>query len=264
MMTNELLIEYNQYLRDKKAEGKKIVAYMSHDNIPEEIIDAAGFIPLNLIFAGNDELMNASHDYLPPSTCSFAQSCIGLFSQKPSKFSFLDLIDYIIVSNHCVSNICAAEIISKYFSIPRINHYIPYSIGENTAKYYKIELEDFKNQLEIIKGNEITNESIFTSLKRYNAFKKEISKLNHSGVSGKKKLEILQRALLFGPTYLSEMETQNFSDSKDGAQYGENNTKDVILTGCSIFIGDYLIDLIEEGGGNIIFFDSWIGNNYFG
>ncbi|MBD3256151.1 MAG: hypothetical protein GF383_13725, partial [Candidatus Lokiarchaeota archaeon] len=26
----------------------------------------------------------------------------------------------------------------------------------------------------------------------------------------------------------------------------------------------YLIDLIEDGGGNIVIFDSWIGNNYFG
>jgi benzoyl-CoA reductase/2-hydroxyglutaryl-CoA dehydratase subunit BcrC/BadD/HgdB len=41
-----------------------------------------------------------------------------------------------------------------------------------------------------------------------------------------------------------------------------NKSKDLILTGCSIFINDYLIDLIEESGGNIVFFDTWIGNNY--
>ena len=42
-----------------------------------------------------------------------------------------------------------------------------------------------------------------------------------------------------------------------------NNLKNLILTGCSVFINDFLIDLIEEGGGNVIHFDTWIGDNYF-
>ncbi|MCK4688129.1 MAG: hypothetical protein KAT66_08355, partial [Candidatus Lokiarchaeota archaeon] len=81
----EILSEYSLYLKDKKEEGKKVIGFIAHDNMPEELIDAAGFIPLRMIFAGNDELMNASHDYLPPSTCAFAQSSIGLFSLKPSQ-----------------------------------------------------------------------------------------------------------------------------------------------------------------------------------
>ena len=84
----ELLADFHEFLIEKKAQGKKIIAFMGHDNIPEELIDAAGFFPLKLIFSGDEDLMNASHDYLPPSTCSFAQSCIGLFVNKPSAFKF--------------------------------------------------------------------------------------------------------------------------------------------------------------------------------
>ena len=122
----EFLLEYYTALKEKKEEGKKVIAFISHDNIPEELIDAAGFIPLRLIFAGNDELMDASHDFLPPSTCSFAQSCIGAFSIKPNNLKFLDLIDYFIVSNHCVSDICASEVISKYYNIPQLKFYSLY------------------------------------------------------------------------------------------------------------------------------------------
>ncbi|MDX1798991.1 MAG: 2-hydroxyacyl-CoA dehydratase family protein [Candidatus Lokiarchaeia archaeon] len=104
----ELLSEYASFLIEKKEKGKKIIAFISHDNIPEELLDAAGFVPLRLIFAGNDDLMDASHDYLPPSTCAFAQSCIGLYSLKLSQYNFLDLVDYFIVSNHCVSDICTS------------------------------------------------------------------------------------------------------------------------------------------------------------
>jgi benzoyl-CoA reductase/2-hydroxyglutaryl-CoA dehydratase subunit BcrC/BadD/HgdB len=255
----ELLSEYATFLREKKEEGKKIVAFISHDNIPEELLDAAGFIPLRLIFAGNDDLMDASHDYLPPSTCAFAQSCIGLYSLKPSEFSFLDLVDYFIVSNHCVSDICASEIISKYFNIPRLNFYISYTKNENSLKYFKLELINLKEQLEKIIGNQINSEDLMNSIKKYNAFKRRISKLNYLNMKGSQKLKYLQKAMLYGPEYLNKLD--NFIENEDNAQFS-NNQKDILLTGCSIFINDYLINLIEEGGGNIIFFDSWIGFNY--
>jgi len=258
----ELLTEIHGFLKEKKQEGKKIIAFMAHDNIPEELVDAAGFFPLNILFAGNDELMDASLDYLPASTCSFAQSCIGLFSIKPSQFNFLDLIDHFIISNHCVLNICASEIISKYFSIPRLNFYISYTQDDNAVKYYKLELLDFKKQLEEIKGSIIEDNDLLQSIKKYNNFKKKLSELNELKVSGNKKLEIFQKAMLFGPDFLPEVD-KFIQDMRNGGDLGLNNSKDLILTGCSIFIGDYLIDLIEESGGNIAFFDTWIGNSYF-
>ncbi|MFX1380089.1 MAG: 2-hydroxyacyl-CoA dehydratase subunit D [Promethearchaeota archaeon] len=256
----ELLSDYATFLREKKEEGKKIVAFISHDNIPEELLDAAGFIPLRLIFAGNDDLMDASHDYLPPSTCAFAQSCIGLYSLKPTQFNFLDLVDYIIVSNHCVSDICASEIISKYFNIPRLNFYISYTKNANSLKYFKLELMNLKEQLEKINGIQINTKDLMKSINKYNNFKKLLSELNNLKIKGSQKLKHLQKAMLFGPEYLDELKI--FLENKSNTQFS-NNEKDILLTGCSIFINDYLIDLIEDGGGNIIFFDTWIGFNYY-
>ena len=262
MIDKEELLEFYTNLKEKKEEGKKIIAYMSHDNIPEELIDAAGYIPLNLIFAGNDDLMNVSHDYLPPSTCGFAQSCIGLFSIKPSHFKFLDLIDYFIVSNHCVSNICAAEIITKYFDIPRLNFYVSYSISENSAQYFESELLDLKEQLENIKKDTIDDQELFQSIEKYNNFKKKLLNINNFPIDGKTKLEIFQKALLHGPDFSSELDEIINKYENEQPQIS-NNLKNLILTGCSVFINDFLIDLIEEGGGNVIHFDTWIGDNYF-
>ena len=257
----ELLLDYYSFLREKKEEGKKIIAHMAHDNIPEELIDAAGFFPLNMIFAGDDELMNSSHDYLPPSTCSYVQSCIGLFSQKPSNYRFLDLIDYFIVSNHCVSNICASEIITKYFSIPRLDFYVSYTLNQNAVKYYKLELLEFKKKLEKIKNSEIKDEDLLSSVKKYNAFKKNLSKVNAMSIKGKEKLEIMQKAILYGPSFVPEL-VKFIQKYENQETLPSNNSKDVILTGCSVFFNDYLVDLIEESGGNVIFFDSWIGDAY--
>ncbi|MFX1409357.1 MAG: 2-hydroxyacyl-CoA dehydratase subunit D [Promethearchaeota archaeon] len=257
----ELLSEYSLFLKEKKQEGKKVIGFITHDNIPEELLDAAGFIPMRMIFAGNDELMNASHDYLPPSTCAFAQSSIGLFSLKPIQFNFLDLVDYFIVSNHCVSDICASEIISKYFNIPRLNFYISYTKNNNSLKYFKLELMDLKQQLEKIKGSEISSEDLRKSIIKYNDFKKKLLDINNLNIRSSKKLRIFQKAILFGPEFISELEEllQRF---RDIPHHEPKKSKDLIVTGCSIFINDYLIDLIEESGGNIVFFDTWVGNSY--
>ncbi len=258
----ELLADFTSYLREKKETGKKIIAFMAHDNIPEELISAAGFIPLRMIFAGNDRLMDESHSFLPPSTCSFAQSCIGLFSLKPSQYRFLDLVDYFIVSNHCVSDICASEIITKYFNVSRLNFYLSYTKTEEALKYYKLELVDLKQQLEKIRGRKIKSEEIIENIKKYNKFKKVLSKINDFEINGSEKLKILQKSMLFGPEILPELESyiQNNEDKKPQTS---NKLKNLVFTGCSIFIGDYLIDLIEDSGGNIVFFDTWVGYNYY-
>ncbi len=257
-----LLSDFSLFLKEKKSEGVKIIAYLAHDNIPEELLDAAGFFPLRLMFGGNDDLMDASHDFLPPSTCAFAQSCIGLFSTKPNIFRFLELVDYFIVSNHCVSDVCASEIISKYFNISRLNFYVPYTKNESSLKYFKLELLDLKNKLEDIIGTELSDEKLFESINKYNQFKKILLEVNELEIIGSEKLKIIHKAMLSGPEFLPDLENI-IQNAKDNPPPISDTFKDVIITGCSIFINDNMVDLIEEGGGNIVFFDTWIGNHYY-
>jgi benzoyl-CoA reductase/2-hydroxyglutaryl-CoA dehydratase subunit BcrC/BadD/HgdB len=258
---NNLLTEFSLFLKEKKQEGYKVASFLAHDNIPEELLDAAGIFPLRLMFGGNDELMNTSHDFLPPSTCAFTQSIIGLFSLKPSQYQFLDLIDYFIVSNHCVSDICGSEVITKYFNIPRLNFYLPYTKNQNSLKYFKLELIDFKEQIEKIVNKDITDEELLESIKKYNNFKLKLLELNSLNVIGSKKLEMIQIAMLYGPSSIEKI--SEFIERNKQNQKKLNNLKNIILTGCSIFLNDNIIELIEDAGGNVVFFDTWIGNHYY-
>ncbi|MGV9200479.1 MAG: 2-hydroxyacyl-CoA dehydratase subunit D [Promethearchaeia archaeon] len=258
----ELISDYGKYLEKQKEEGKTIVAFLGHDNIPEELIHAAGFVPLRMIFAGNERFMNVSHDYLPPSTCCFAQTCIGLFSLKDRPYDFLDLVDYILVSNHCISDMCASEIISKYSFIPRINFYVSYTQDGNGLKYYKIELQEFRKKLENIKGKPIPDKKIIESIMEYNELKKKLARISNLKIQGSLKMKMYQKALLYGPHINAELE-EFIRNKKQKKKDLENHTKDIILTGCSVFVGDEILELIEDNGGNVIFFDSWIGSKYF-
>jgi len=262
MADADLLSEFSLFLKEIRAGGTKIIAYLAHDNIPEELIDAAGFFPLRMMFGGNDELMDASHEYLPASTCSFAQSSIGLFSLKPNLYQFLDQVDYFIVSNHCVSDICASEIISKYYDIPRIDFYVSYTKNVNSLKYFKLELLDFKNQLEELSGQKINDHDLISSMQKYNEYKIILKEINELEILGSEKLKIIQKAMLYGPRSIEELKEEIQILKKEPSNHLKN-LKPILLTGCSAFIGDPLIDWIEEGGGNVVFFDTWIGNHYY-
>ena len=261
MELNKFLAEFSLFLKEKKQAGYKVTAFLAHDNIPEELLDAVGIFPLRLMFGGNDDLMNASHDYLPPSTCAFTQSTLGLFSLKPSQYQFLDLIDSFIVSNHCVSDVCGSEIITKYFNIPRLNFYLSYTKNENSLKYFELELMDFKRQVEKFVDTEIKDDKLLESIKKYNHFKRKLLELNSLNIKGSEKLRVIQTAMLYGPIYLDRL-TEFIAKNKNN-QLENSNLKNIILTGCSIFLNDYLIELIEDAGGNVYFFDTWIGNHYY-
>ncbi len=261
MSSVELLSRFDSFLEEKKSNGSKIIAFLAHDNIPIELLEAAGFTPLPLIFAGNDELMDASHTYLPPSTCSYAQSCIGYFSSAPRMYEFLNLADYILLSNHCVSNICVSEVISDNFNLDRLDFYVSYTRNSNALKYYKIELNHLKKKIEDITRERIPDYKIKENIIRRNDFKKKVEEVSKLNIMGSEKLKMYQEAMLFGPEIQPEIE--QFIETHRNTSQSKNNSKKIIFTGCSIFIGDYLIDLIEEIGGNIILFDTWIGNNYY-
>jgi benzoyl-CoA reductase/2-hydroxyglutaryl-CoA dehydratase subunit BcrC/BadD/HgdB len=142
-----------------------------------------------------------------------------------------------------------------------LNFYLPYTKNKNSLKYFKLELEDFKEQLEKIVISKIQNKDVMESIKKYNKFRKKLVLINELNISGSEKLEKIQKAMLYGPDYSNKL--SEFIETNKNKPASNDKGKNVILTGCSIFIGDYLLDLIEEGGGNAIFFDSWIGNHYY-
>jgi benzoyl-CoA reductase/2-hydroxyglutaryl-CoA dehydratase subunit BcrC/BadD/HgdB len=120
---------------------------------------------------------------------------------------------------------------------------------------------DFKKHLQEIKSTKIEDNDLIESIKKYNNFKKKLHELNDLNILGSKKLKLIQKAMLYGPSIYNEL-SDFIKKNKDNQQPIPNN-KDVILTGCSIFINDNLIDIIEEGGGNVLFFDTWVGNHYY-
>ena len=63
-----------------------------------------------------------------------------------------------------------------------------------------------KKNIEKIIGRKISDEKIKESIVKYNNFKKILSMVNKLKIKGSKKLEIYQKAILFGPEIQPQIE----------------------------------------------------------
>jgi len=256
--TPELYSDLFEYLSDRKAEGKKVIAHLAHEFDPPELIEAAGAIPLNLIFAGNEELMQEGADYMNPTMCTYARSLIGMFKLKDQypKYKFLNLVDVIISSDYCTSNLLIAESISKNFGVKSIEFFTPYMQKDQHVEFYQEQLRNLALNISEITGVNVDEKNLVHLMKKYNGFRETLSKIHELDLSGTNQIKIYQKALLFGPGGVNFDELESIKRKEIDV-----TKKNVILSGCPVFIGDTLAELIEEKcGGSIIYNDTWVGD----
>jgi benzoyl-CoA reductase/2-hydroxyglutaryl-CoA dehydratase subunit BcrC/BadD/HgdB len=257
----EFAQELNEFLAGAKADGKKVIGIIGHDILPEEIISAAGAVPLRLIFAGTEELTNEGGNYLSPTTCVFSRSVIGQFARREeeARWRFLRNVDALVVSNYCNGDNFAGEMVSHYFNVPQFRVYIPYKRTTAAVKQYLAEITRLKDQVADFCKADVTDDALWDALNAYNDLKFKLMTLSKMPLPGSKKQEIFYKALLYGPHFLPELDkvldqSDMFASPLEG--------KRVMLAGAAPFLGDPLIDIIEQLGGIVAQNLTWTGVNY--
>lgn len=258
--TLEFAQEINEFLVAVKASGKKVIGIIGHDIIPEEIIRAAGAIPLRLIFAGTEALTNEGGNYLSPTTCVFSRAVLGMFARREEEplWHFLRNIDALVISNYCNGdNNC--ELVKHYFNVPLLRVYIPYKRTDPALAQYRAELTHLRDRIGQFCGAEITDDAIWDAIAVTNEIKFKLMELGKTPLPGSKKQELFYRAMLFGPKSLPDLEkTLKKSDLFGPPLKG----KKVLLAGAAPFIGDPLIELLEGAGAVVAENLTWTGTNY--
>ncbi|MBI5787297.1 MAG: 2-hydroxyacyl-CoA dehydratase [Candidatus Schekmanbacteria bacterium] len=163
---SELLRERPKQLAAQKAAGQKIVGHFCA-YIPEEIIYAAGLIPLRLNQGGNVEVSTAGNSYLSSSSCPFTCSCIGL---KESKQDFYyEAVDYVADAPSCLQMKRMLEVWEKYFGVKIIHvgfsrkYYTP-----EGREFYRQGLEQLVCELEGIVKRPISAADLAEAIKLFN------------------------------------------------------------------------------------------------
>jgi len=150
--------------------GRNVIGFFC-PYVPEELLDAAGFLPLRLM--GSPIKMSHVQAHLPSNCCHLVKSSLESLIQGE-----LDFLQGVIFSHTCDSMQGLSDIWARQrrFSI-HFNLMIPTLLNsEHSRHYLKAELERFKEFLESHSGK-ISSEKMKASIQLFNRIREKLGEI---------------------------------------------------------------------------------------
>ncbi|HEU65505.1 MAG TPA: 2-hydroxyacyl-CoA dehydratase [Chloroflexi bacterium] len=256
-------------LREAKEKGIKIIGYFPGNYVPEELIIAAGSVPICLIDGGDTQPLEASLPVMPHIFCPFARTQIGerLLKRNP----YYDMIDMFVAPITCQHLKKVAEIWEYYGDIEIFKLGVPHQ-GDNDfeLEYFTDRLKALKDRLEALTGNEITAEGINTAIELYNRMRGLLKKISLMRRDASVPFDALDFVKLNHASYYADPTVmvdilESASEALQGqVSVAEEEAPRLLLIGPNIGYGDYkMLELVTEAGGSIVIEEIYEGMRYY-
>jgi len=184
-------------IRKWKAAGGRVVGWAcSWNYIPEELIWAAGMLPVRVIGDGDEPQLEQADNYLHADSCSFSRSCF-----ERSLLGQFDFLDGFVASSSCDGIRRLADVWKTYISVPLVYMVdVPWKLTDRAGKFYFNEVVELKERLERHFNVKITMDALKSSIELYNRTRvllRELNELRKAGnpaISGSEMFEVLNLA----------------------------------------------------------------------
>jgi benzoyl-CoA reductase/2-hydroxyglutaryl-CoA dehydratase subunit BcrC/BadD/HgdB len=249
-------------IAEAKKQGKKVIGYFC-PYMPEELILAAGMLPVRLVFGGEIEPSVAGEEYLKPYSCPVSRSCVGY--QVTGTNEYYNLADAFCVTQTCENIKHVQEYMEKRFGKPVFKLGLPRTSDSLRSRpqsldYFKNELNLLKKRLGEFAGKDIKNHDIRRSIRLCNDIRETLRFLYEYPDKNKTVLDwyesfIITQAgfLIDRPGYLSELRriAHEISNKKPVEEPG--NKVRMLIMGSMLGIGDHkILDLIKDTGAKVV------------
>lgn len=257
------LEEYPKRLEEARKRGVKVIGYFC-SFAPEEIIYAAGMIPIRLAFGGEADIMLAGEQFLKPYSCPYARSCLGYRAE--GKNFYYKAVDAVCVAYTCDSMRRVHENWEHYFDVPSFAVGVPRTydrlrVRPQATNYFVRELHHLRKDLEQFGGVRITGRRLRKSIDLFNSIRREVRGLYESlksdapPISWEDTLRISHAGFILDRSeYLREVRKINRElQVKAREEKGETKGPRLMIYGSMMAIGDHkVLDIIRQAGGNIV------------
>src|SRR4030065_2925349 len=162
----------HEYANSLKAKGQLLAGYMC-PHVPEEILYAAGIIPVRILSSHVSQAMTRS--YMHETYCSFSHDCA--YQGLAHNYDFLDLI---VTSSSCIHMGEAFNVWVRFAGFQGKSFLIPYPhiIETKPAAAFMVEsFGEFKQFIEKFVKKSITDEDIEGAIKVYNHTRRLLKRL---------------------------------------------------------------------------------------
>jgi benzoyl-CoA reductase/2-hydroxyglutaryl-CoA dehydratase subunit BcrC/BadD/HgdB len=263
------LRERPEQLREAKKLGVKIIGYFPGSYVPEEIIYAAGAVPLCLVEGGSSAPAEAALELMPQISCPFARAQLGerLLKRNP----YYEMMDMLVAPITCQHLKKVAEIWDYLGNIEVFKLGVPHQYyGESELEYYTDRLKALQDRLQTLTGHNITNEKMSNAIRLYNRMRELLRKISllrrspHPPISTLDFTRLNHSSFYADPVFMVDFLHSAYQELNEKHQDSKVEMPRLMLVGPNLANGDYkVLELVNSAGGEIVVEEICEGIRYY-
>jgi benzoyl-CoA reductase/2-hydroxyglutaryl-CoA dehydratase subunit BcrC/BadD/HgdB len=246
-------------LKDFKSKGGKVIGIMCNF-VPEEMIIAAGAVPIRLAFGFSDTIL-AAEEYMPRNFCPLLKSSFGTFLQSNPLF---EMCDVVVIPTSCDGKKKMGELLAEFKPVWMLE--VPHCT--NTSQGRELWLKELKllgKKLTKLTGRKITRNRLSRSITMINRKRAMVHRLYEAR---KEKVSIWGRdaMLVTALSYFDDIgrwinQTELLcKEIESKPTIAKPDTPRILITGSPLVLPTWKVpNIIEESGGLVVTDDMCTG-----
>lgn len=239
---------YTAPIKAWKERGGKVVAWTC-TYIPEEVIWAAGILPVRMTGDSHELELEDANAYLYINTCSFQRACLQLTLDK--QYDFLD--GYVSAAT-CDGSRRLADVWRNYIdNIPLIYVLtVPRKTTERAHQLYISEVREMKQKLEEAFNVKITDDAMRKAIKLYNRSREllkelyEMRKADNPPITGAESLEVINAAFRMPRDEYNKLLEDLLTELKESRRQVSGKVR-LLISGSPLNNPDFIATIEREG-----------------
>lgn len=240
---------YTEPIKKWKEEDKKKVIGFLCTYIPEEIIHAAGILPVRITGDSEEIDLDKATALLHIYVCSYSKTCLQLALE--GKFNFFDGF---VGASTCDPLRRLSDVWEHFIPIPFFHVLrIPKKFTQDALDLFQIQVGKFKDDLEKFIGNKISDEALRDSIRVYNRNRELLRKLldlrraDRPPITGAEMLELMNARFRMPIEQHSELVEKLLKEVSDGKRAVEGKFR-IMFIGSMMNNADFMKTLEDLGG----------------
>jgi benzoyl-CoA reductase/2-hydroxyglutaryl-CoA dehydratase subunit BcrC/BadD/HgdB len=242
-------------LQRMKERGVKVIGYTPGGYMPEELVYAAGAVPVGLIRGGSPEPIAESAAYMPRFFDTFCRSQIAYrMSGEDPLYQMIDLLVVPVTENNIKA---LADSWDFYANVETFRFGVPHDKEQDAFDYYLEGLHLLKDKLEKVTGNKIEDSKLREAIALSNSMWESLEKISllrqspRPPLSGEEFVRLNHASFYADKPTLIECLQSLYKELK--GKEGASPKARVLLTGSTLAMGDYkILDLAQRAGAAVV------------
>ncbi|MFH1383214.1 MAG: 2-hydroxyacyl-CoA dehydratase family protein [Chloroflexota bacterium] len=238
-------------IREYKSQGKKVFGWLC-TYVPEEVIHAAGALPIRITGYTQETELEDGNAYLYINNCSFSRSCFQMGIRHE-----YDFLDGIVAGSTCDGARRLFDLWCYYIKVP-FHHIlsVPRKYTERAHALYYQQVVEFKQLLEQFLGVKITDGALLRSISVLNESRQllrqlyELRKLDRPPITGAETMEVLNASFRMPKEEFNECLRKLLGELRTSGITHHGRAR-LMITG-SVMNNPQFIASIEELGGLVV------------